>query len=236
MEIIYSPPKSSKPPKQTKFRGRDYSVYEAVDGLVTTNDPKSIRIAKRSAVPSQVPIDSVRRRRIAPEDVLFRRKKAPTRYAEHDIYWANERELPEGGRAAIKPVLPDSDLLKSIHGHACQFYEGLGRNEDQPAGETLARMLGEKSMDETALLAFGILLEEAGRARLGETGDLELEQFLEVQGQDEDGSIIGRVPISKPKPRRPRSRARSTSKKHEAGEELQVESEKERAPKRRRKA
>ncbi|KAK4214746.1 hypothetical protein QBC37DRAFT_252950, partial [Rhypophila decipiens] len=120
--------------------------------------------------------------RIAPEDVLFRRRHAPTRYAEHDIYWANERDLPDGG-GGPKPVLPDSDLLKAIHGYTCRFYEAMdqryyaGRkpaSEASPAGEERQRLrkLDERSMDETALLAFAILLEEAGRSSLGKTGDL----------------------------------------------------------------
>jgi len=37
------------------------------------------------------------------------------------------------------------------------------------------------SMDETALLAFGILLEEAGREILGNTGDLVFTEGEEVE-------------------------------------------------------
>ncbi|KAJ4306068.1 hypothetical protein N0V88_000864 [Collariella sp. IMI 366227] len=32
-----------------------------------------------------------------PEEALFRRRHAPVRYAEHDIYWASE-DLRDGGR------------------------------------------------------------------------------------------------------------------------------------------
>lgn len=222
-------------------------------GLVTTNDPPSIRKSKSLTTKTYPPIDSAAHRRIAPEDVLFSRKRAPTRYAEHDIYWANERELPDGGRAAIKPVLPDSDLLKSIHGYACQFYETMDwrvtakRKVNEATGETPAasedgvmtgRMLDERSMDETALLAFGILLEEAGRGTLGKTGDL---AFVDTEGQEEDdvrelvgdGIVIGQVPVGKPESGGP---VPSTSRRHEDGEEMQVELERERTPKRRRKA
>lgn len=40
-----------------------------------------------------------------------------------------------------------------------------------------------KSMDETALLAMGILLEEATREVLGETGDL-----VFTEGEEQDGT------------------------------------------------
>lgn len=69
-------------------------------------------------------------------------------------------DLPEG-------ALPSSDLLKSVHHHVSRYYEALnvrlGGGEDP---------VDERSMDETALLAFGILLEEAARDALGKEGDL----------------------------------------------------------------
>ena len=95
---------------------------------------------------------------MATDEVLFRSKGAPDRYAEDDFYWA-DTDLP----SEVK--LPDPDLLKAIHTYASDFY---------------SRAFGDKgkvdvlSMDETALLAFGILLEEAALQILGETGDLAL--------------------------------------------------------------
>lgn len=103
---------------------------------------------------------------LAPEEVLFSRKNAPQRYAEYDIYFAHA-SLPDGGRG----VLPDSDVLKALHGYASHFYEALGQRLD-PTGRERARPVDERSMDETALLAFGILLEEAARASLGKHGDV----------------------------------------------------------------
>ena len=47
------------------------------------------------------------------------------------------------------------------------------------------RLLDERSMDETALLAFGILLEEAGRQALGENGDLVFTEAAEEEGMKE---------------------------------------------------
>ncbi|CAK7198516.1 hypothetical protein SEUCBS139899_001177 [Sporothrix eucalyptigena] len=48
------------------------------------------------------------------------------------------------------------------------------------------RLVDERSMDETALLAFGILLEEAGRAVLGADGALVLTEDAEGSREDED--------------------------------------------------
>lgn len=104
---------------------------------------------------------------LAPEEVLFRRKYAPQRYAEKDIYFANQ-DLPEGGRG----VLPDSDMLKAVHGFAGHFYEALEQRITGYGTRGSLNRVDERSMDETALLAFGILLEEAARESLGEDGDL----------------------------------------------------------------
>ncbi|KHN96931.1 uncharacterized protein MAM_05040 [Metarhizium album ARSEF 1941] len=116
---------------------------------------------------------------IAPDEVLFRRKEAPVRYVEHDVYNAHERDLPQGGR----DILPDSDLLKSVHAYASKFYGAMERRRSEMnqgaeagAGNSSSIMgkrgVDEQSLDETALLAFGILLEEASREILGQRGDL----------------------------------------------------------------
>ena len=99
---------------------------------------------------------------VSPEAVLFRQKNAPTRYVESDIYFANERDLTT--------ELPDSDLLKAVHCYTSDFYSRATRRKG--AGDW-------RSMDETALLALGILMEEATRDVLGQTGDL---VFTEGQG------------------------------------------------------
>lgn len=60
-------------------------------------------------------------------------------------------------------------MVKAIHGCASHFYEALG---SRCAGEP-RRDIGRvnyRSMEETALLAFGILLEEAAREPLGKSG------------------------------------------------------------------
>lgn len=111
---------------------------------------------------------------LAPEEVLFSRKHAPQRYAEKDIYFANE-DLPDGGRS----VLPESDMLKAIHGYAGHYYEALGQRITGHGTRSSLARVDERSMDETALLAFGILLEEAARKSLGKDGDLVFTEGLE---------------------------------------------------------
>lgn len=62
-----------------------------------------------------------------------------------------------------KQTIPESDLLKAVHLYASEFYDRATTNRGQ--GDL-------RSMDGTALLAFGILLEEAAKHCLGEKGHL----------------------------------------------------------------
>jgi hypothetical protein len=103
---------------------------------------------------------------LRPEEVLYSRAGAPVRYEEDDEYF-QDRHLPETSR------LPESDLLKAIHAYASDFYgSGHLQNTDRDFG----------SLDETALLAMGILMEETARHALGESGEL---AFLD-EADDED--------------------------------------------------
>lgn len=102
---------------------------------------------------------------VPPEEVLFRRKGAPVRYEEDDIYWA-DRDLKEG------QTLPESDLLKAIHTYASDFY---GRSTGNRGAADF------ESLDETALLALGILLEEMAGHVLGDTGDLAFVEGEEIE-------------------------------------------------------
>lgn len=97
---------------------------------------------------------------IPAEEVLFRQRNAPERFQEDDFYWANED--------LVQP-LPDSDLLKAIHTYASDFYN---------QATTTKGLADFSSMDETALIACGILLEEFAVHVLGATGDL---AFVEGQ-------------------------------------------------------
>lgn len=82
--------------------------------------------------------ESRRNTTLAPEEVLFKRAGAPVRYAEKDIYQAHEH-LPGGGRG----ILPDSDLLKTIHSYASHFYRDLPANKQTIRGESGAGVASE---------------------------------------------------------------------------------------------
>ena len=69
-------------------------------------------------------------------------------------------------------MLPESDLLKAIHTYASDFY-GRATND--------RGLVDFESMDETALLGLGILLEEMAEHVLGETGDLAFVEGEEVE-------------------------------------------------------
>lgn len=112
------------------------------------------------------------------------------RYAEKDIYHTAVAALRDGrGRDEVR--LPDSDMLTAIHSYASHFYGALavasarkrrGRRGGRGGGGggEEARNVDEQSMDETALLALGILLEEAGREVLGKKGDLVFTEGVEI--------------------------------------------------------
>ncbi|KAI0838784.1 hypothetical protein F5Y06DRAFT_44300 [Hypoxylon sp. FL0890] len=162
-------------------RGRDANVYDAVAGRVTSTLP--LNDGLESEVPShhiRTPRDHHRDPTLAPEEVLFRRIGAPVRYAEKDIYQAHE-SLQDGGRG----VLPDSDMLKAIHSYTSHFYAALASTRGPRGGQESVRNIDERSMDETALLAFGILVEEAGREVLGKMGDLVFTEGAEVEPDGE---------------------------------------------------
>ncbi|RDA93726.1 hypothetical protein CP533_0215 [Ophiocordyceps camponoti-saundersi (nom. inval.)] len=132
-------------------RRRVATVFDAVEGMV---DASIVHSNGNAAVKY-----SARNQPLTPDEVLFRRKTAPQRYEGYDIYRAHV-DLPQGGLGA----LPDSDMLRAIHSYVRRFYKSLAPGK--------APNVNERSMDETALLAFGILLEEAVGDVLGENGDL----------------------------------------------------------------
>ncbi|KZF24787.1 hypothetical protein L228DRAFT_245802 [Xylona heveae TC161] len=157
---------------------RESILYDAVAGRVTSD-----RFVNANALPpSSRDVVTSSKLSVPPEEVLFRRKNAPTRYAENDIYFAassaldgslHEGDSSHGG-------LPSSDLLKAIHSYTADYYD----RDRTGGGKALADW---KSMDETALLAMGILLEEAAKASLGDAGDL-----VFVEGE-EDADAMRRL-------------------------------------------
>lgn len=133
------------------------------------------RISAAGFIPDHLVVSSTRdtasssTAALPPEAVLFRTKNAPTRYVESDIYFSN--------KSGSLAELPESDLLKSLHCYTSDFYSRATSD---------AGIDDWKSLDETALIALGILLEEAALNTLGETGDL---VFTEGERMTEPQSI-----------------------------------------------
>lgn len=107
--------------------------------------------------------------------MLFRRKGAPIRYEEDDFYWA-DRHLTDNQN------LPESDLLKAIHAYASDFYGRAVKGRG---------MIDFESLDETALLAMGVLIEEMAGEVLGETGYM---AFVEGEDDGIEGPEEGALP------------------------------------------
>jgi hypothetical protein len=105
------------------------------------------------------------------------------------VIWEDEAvENQEDVRERKRKTLPDSDMLKAIHAYASDFYGAMGlalRRSKNGKRKGVQREMQASfgSMDETALVAFGVLMEESVREALGETGDLAF-----VEGMVEDGS------------------------------------------------
>ncbi|PHH77902.1 hypothetical protein CDD82_3308 [Ophiocordyceps australis] len=159
-----------------RYQGRrQATLYDAVSGRVNNSHAlmdydKPERGEPDGPVTAQTQTGfikhNLRATPLRPDEVLFRRQAAPIRYAEHDVYAAYERNVP------CRDALPESDLLKAIHAYASHFYGAMQRAQPNRPGGNLRLLVDDRSMDETALLAFGILLEEAGREALGRGGDL----------------------------------------------------------------
>lgn len=96
------------------------------------------------------------------DEILFSKRGAPERFQENDIYFADRHLGPE-------QRLPDEALLKALHRYVADFYGVKGDGRD----------VG--SLEETALLALGILVEEMVEEAMGESGGLAL---LEEAVQD----------------------------------------------------
>lgn len=92
-------------------------------------------------------------RTLAPEEVLIRRPHHLNNKLKGEPYFAHQR-LPR------KTRLPPSDMLAAIHAHAADFYKyGMQRWKAV-----------YQSLDESALLAFGILAEELCKELMGPGG------------------------------------------------------------------
>lgn len=92
-------------------------------------------------------------RTLTPEEVLIRRPHYLNSKVKGEPYFAHER-LPHDKK------LPNSDMLTAIHAYAADFYK-YSMERTKPVYQ---------SLDESALLAFGILAEELAKEGMGTTG------------------------------------------------------------------
>jgi hypothetical protein len=106
---------------------------------------------------------------LRPEEVLFRKQRLAKQPID-ESYFAHE-DLP-----ADQP-LPSSELLKALHVYAAEYYEFATADNGKDDSAT---------MDGTALLAMGILVEELAREALGDTGDLVLVEGEELSEDEKD--------------------------------------------------
>ena len=134
-------------------RRRYATLYDAVAGKVGVN-----------RFLTQEQLDSSRYIPQAPEEVLLRSINAPQSIPDN-FYNAEDRIRP--GEA-----LPESDLLEALHKYASAFYRLATHDHGKH---------DFKSLDATALLAMGILMEEAAREILGENGDMALVEPEELE-------------------------------------------------------
>lgn len=124
----------------------------------------SIPTTRDTAKSSSVPIP--------PQEVLFKSQKAPSYlYEETNPYFG---DLPDD----LDQAIPESDLLKAIHAYAADFYS---RTLDEEEAEVTY-----ESLDGSALLALGILLEETCKEVVGDTGDLALVEGIETENEGSD--------------------------------------------------
>lgn len=157
-----------EPSQKKKPRRRQANLYDAVAGRVTARGfvPNTQPSSKTNNANAGFMGSRVRR----PEELLLR-EDHPMRQAERgEPYFAHEN-LP-----ADCP-LPNSDLLQSIHAYTADFYHyNLGESGRK----------SHYSMNESALLAMGILAEELAKEGLGENGDLTM---IEPRGKKDEISV-----------------------------------------------
>lgn len=114
---------------------------------------------------------------LAPEEVLIRRPHHLNNKMKGEPYFAHEH-LPRTMR------MPPSDMLTAIHAYAADWYK-YGMQIFKPV---------YRSMDESALLAFGILAEELAKDKLGTVGHRVLLDDPEAtDNEDPDNPIPKRL-------------------------------------------
>lgn len=154
-EKPYAGEVDSEDEKSSKMNDLAEDLEYDSDDVLTVYDAVAGRLGYDGLVkPNQQPV--------AASEYLFRFQQGPEYDQSYEQFSAHRH---------LEHRLPDSDLLKAIHAYASDFYGALPDGQDSFG-----------SMDETALIAMGILLEEATVEGLGGTGDL---AFVEAANPNE---------------------------------------------------
>ncbi|KIW17553.1 hypothetical protein PV08_04747 [Exophiala spinifera] len=149
-EAAFVPEASDNEAAATRSRRRA-SLYDVVAGRVGRN---GFFTREEQQLSNMAPV--------GPEEHLLRHGRVPVK--------ALLEVRDPGADLAAADQLPDSDMLKAIHTYASDFYSAATSNSGA---------YDFRSLDETALIATGILLEEAVKEALGENGDM---VFVEPEG------------------------------------------------------
>ncbi|KAJ6095520.1 hypothetical protein N7486_006266 [Penicillium sp. IBT 16267x] len=157
--------------KNSKSFRRTANLYDSVAGRVNNNGFAALRATRYGDTQASGGRD------LRPEEVLYRHKPNKLKKIGEDesCYFAHET-LP-----ADRP-LPSSEILKAVHAYSADFYTQKLRDSGKH---------NFYSMDESALLAVGILMEELAKEQLGENGDMVLTEEMwssENEGADDDGN------------------------------------------------
>ncbi|CAI7582123.1 unnamed protein product [Penicillium glandicola] len=160
-------PLDDKPSRHVKRRA---NIFDAVAGRV---NPRGVH-APRTFASQYRDTTSSGARSLRPEELLYRRQNIPAESDESKIYFAHEN-LPSD------QALPNSELLETIHAYAADYYEYATADNGKDDHQT---------MDETALIAMGILIEEMAKEQLGETGDLALVEGQELSEEEDEKTGI----------------------------------------------
>lgn len=148
------------------------SIYDACAGRLTAErflpSPSRTSIRSTLTTTSRVPI--------TPQEGLLGKQGAPILTEDVDWYSAH-RKLPDQGR----DIIPDGDLLEALHGYVSDFYEHLIEGDGSVDVDW-------ESLDETALMALGVLVEESVREGLGGQGHTVFVEGRSVKAHNgEDG-------------------------------------------------
>ena len=173
-----------------KDRIRRASVYDVVAGRLGPNGfLTSEQLQSSNLLPS------------GPEEYLLRRTTIPAGLLNESVAVSDQT------LSSSRNALPQADSFNAIHAYVSDFYYARGNDRAK---------LDYRSLDETALIAMGILLEEAVRESLGDNGDM---VFVEPEGL-EDG-----LEESKMTKHQIKGRVRPTRIPQSASEEDSIEEE-----------